>query len=475
VKRPKIAIYVQHRYDKKTYKVESYRVRIWAGIELVKHDLELNGYKVDYCDMGTVTDYDIVMVSMTSYCDWFSFIAERVQWEKGNYKVLVGGAGFTNVRPFLEYFDAGVFGRAEGFTAKVIESLVGGYELDQPQVVYSRSFSPLKAYALRQVDRPYPHEFINARGQNCTETAIGCKLRCLFCDFSWGRKFVTNDQDIKGEYNTANNTTEGTIFDFDLDHPEEWTKDGSYMIAGIDGFSERLRYMANKPIKNDRLRDFIIGSVQAPSVYIVKLFNIVGYPTETSEDWKELVEVVKEADSLITKKCDDREFFLIQVTSNHFKPGPVTPFAVVPTRYENLRWLPADTVRQHPLDNPQYRHKIFDGKHLRLLFMQSTEALPQVTLNQLSVRGTEEDAEVLRKIAVSRGYWNASTKKRITTLERYLDVDRLFGTYTWEKLPTRYLHGMTSYDKMARVLDTRLRKHGGAEGAKIANNVMGVA
>lgn len=139
---PKIAIYIQKKYAKPAYKTESYDVRAWPGIEMVRDDLERHGYPVGYCDRGTVTDYDVILMSITAACDWYPFIAERVKWPRGNYKVLMGGAGLLNVRPFLEYFDAVVFGRAEGLTHLVIDSLVGEYELDNPSVCYAQSVHP---------------------------------------------------------------------------------------------------------------------------------------------------------------------------------------------------------------------------------------------------------------------------------------------------------------------------------------------
>ncbi len=472
--KPKIAIYIQKRYAKPTYKTESYDVRAWPGIEMVKDDLERRGYPVGYCDRGTVADYDIILMSITAACDWYPFIAERVKWAKGDYKVLMGGAGLLNVRPFLEYFDAVVFGRAEGLTHLVIDSLMGGYEMDNPSVCYAQSFSMDKRYEVRQVDKPYPHEYRLPRGDNWQETASGCKRKCLFCQYAFSRRYMSRDGDISGEYNHAN-VNEATIFDFDLAHPDTWTRGGrGYIIVGLDGTSERLRFMANKPITDDLLRDFIIASIAAPGVYRVKMFNIVGLPTESPGDWERIVDVFAGADEQVRVTGDDRERYVFEITNNHFNTSFPAPFAVMPARYENLRWLPADTVRRSPLKNVKYRHKVFDGRLVRLLFMHSTETLPTVALTQASYRGIEKDAPALRKIACSRKYWNANTATRKATLESVLDVDRLFGCYTWETLPTRYLHTYVPYEGMAKMSDHNLRKYGGDEGVKIADMIAGV-
>ncbi|KPK41647.1 MAG: hypothetical protein AMK72_15020, partial [Planctomycetes bacterium SM23_25] len=62
-------------------------------------------------------------------------------------------------------------------------------------------------------------------------------------------------------------------------------------IVGLDGFSERLRRMVNKPISRGMLRAFFsgLGSSKVPPNR-VKVYNIFGYPTETEDDWSEFVE-----------------------------------------------------------------------------------------------------------------------------------------------------------------------------------------
>ena len=101
----KIAVYVLNKNAKQTYKKECFNVRLNAGISIVMDILRRQGYVVDFCSSANVHNYDVVLFAVTSDCDWWTFIAERVKWQKGNYKVVVGGAGVLNVRPFLPYVD----------------------------------------------------------------------------------------------------------------------------------------------------------------------------------------------------------------------------------------------------------------------------------------------------------------------------------------------------------------------------------
>jgi hypothetical protein len=462
---PKIAVYVQRAYNKPTYAQESYNVRQFGGVELVRDALVRAGFEVGYCDYTTVGKYDYILVSITAPIDWYSFISERVKWGKIRGRVICGGFGVMNIRPFLEYADAFVFGRGEG----LIVPLITSYGERFTSVCYSRDFSLSTRYEIAQADRPYPYPYQNARGDMVCESVIGCPRKCTFCQYTWTRRYTGRGE--QGEYNTWAATTERTIFDFDLSTPEAWTTGGKpYVIIGVDGSSERLRRMVNKPISDDLLRAFIVASVQATGIFRVKMFNLVGLPTETEEDWGQLVRVFQEANREIKKTADDRPYFVFEITNNHFDPDPCTPLAPYPGEYCNLRDLVAETVRVTP---SRYPHKVFDGTRIRLLYQQTIETLPTKAVVYAAIRGEERDAVAIRRLACTKRFWSAVTKDRLATVEGVLDVSRLFGTYTWDTLPTRYLQGPTSNEKMSRIADRLLRKFGGERGASLADSVRG--
>jgi hypothetical protein len=43
------------------------------------------------------------------------------------------------------------------------------------------------------------------------------------------------------------------------------------------------------------------------------------------------------------------------------------------------------------------------------------------------------------KLARAPKYWAAAGRDKVATLEKHVDVARMFRAYTWEDLPTRYL------------------------------------
>jgi hypothetical protein len=59
----------------------------------------------------------------------------------------------------------------------------------------------------------------------------------------------------------------------------------------------------------------------------------------------------------------------------------------------------------------------------------------------------EDDSEVVARVASSAKFRSASMAHKTAMLERHVDVGRLFGAYTWDTLPTRYLTAYTAADK----------------------------
>lgn len=119
----KICAYVQETYSKSTYKNECMDTRQFVGLRVVVDCLERADYQVDYAGIATVHEYDIVLVSLTADCDWWTYIAERLRWRKGDYKVLIGGAGVLHIAPFLPWFYAVMFGRGEDLIVPLVQGI----------------------------------------------------------------------------------------------------------------------------------------------------------------------------------------------------------------------------------------------------------------------------------------------------------------------------------------------------------------
>ena len=84
--KPQVAVYVQRGYAKPTYARESYNVRAWPGLEMVCDALRRAGIEVGYCSAATAGRYRVVLVSITSGCDWYPYVAERAPWARRHYR-----------------------------------------------------------------------------------------------------------------------------------------------------------------------------------------------------------------------------------------------------------------------------------------------------------------------------------------------------------------------------------------------------
>lgn len=433
----KIGVYVLEEHAKQTYKNESYHTRLYAGMEVVVDILKRAGYEVDYIGKSTVHKYDIVLMSITSDSDWYPFIAERVSWQKGHYKVIVGGQGVLNVRPFIPFVDYFVLGRAEGVIDKLIMALDGKGDIEHPSIIESSKFSIDKKYSINQVNQKYPHVIKLQNGKEYEEDIIGCNHRCLFCGYTWHRKNVVQDVfEYKGLWGGDENR-ERAMLDIASGIELDFTK---LRTTAIDGLSQRLRFMVNKKITREMLVDFIIKLHTSGKPHQVKIYNIIGYPTETLDDWFEFKEDIIKADEQLSKTSKQTSLLL---HSTPFRAMPATPMACKPMSYKNYRGEIARVL------GAGYKGNIFyQGNAVWAVESMGTESLPTVIQSAIVWRGTEKDTENIIKIARSKKFNGASSKVKQATLEKYFDVKTLFGEFTKESLPTRYLRTYAQVEKM---------------------------
>ena len=110
----------------------------------------------------------------------------------------------------------------------------------------------------------------------------------------------------------------------------------------------------------------------------------------------------------------------------------------------------------------------YSGNRFWALETMGTEALPTVALDALVLRGTQDDADVVSRLATSRKFWSASAAVRRATMERHCDIDRLFGAYTPETLPSRYLRTYVASDRLHEAGASLLSRFGGVSNGATA-------
>jgi len=433
----KICAYVQSKFAKKAYKNENFNVRLFAGLSVAIDIIKRAGYEVEYAGSATVHEYDVVLVSITSDYDFYDFVAERTAWQKGNYKVVAGGTGVLNVRPFLPYIDYFILGRGEGINDELIKGLDKYGEFEHPSVINSKTFSVDKKYMINQVSEIYPHPIRLENGQEYREDIIGCNHKCLFCGYTWHRICA---QDKAFEYSglwNGGRDRERAMLDMANGIEVDLNK---LRTTAIDGLSERLRFMVNKKITRDILIDFLIKLAKCEKPHQVKFYNVIGYPTEEKEDRMEFLEDIKRADSSF-KHQDKQTAILLQSTP--FRAMPATPMACEKMSYVNYRGLIGNELGKGLKGGVFYQ-----GNAMWAVESMATEGLSTVIQSAIVWRGTEDDSDNFERITRSKKFKTASSPVKQATLEKYFYVKKLFGEFTKETLPTRYLKTYAKVEKM---------------------------
>ena len=375
-----------------------------AGLNVVIDILSRAGYNVEYCGKLNVNQYDVILINITADRDWWPYIRERGQWAKGNYKVVAGGPGVLNVRPLLPYVDYFVLGRAEGVIDKLIAGLEECGEYEGPSIINSMTFSSANRYVINQVDQLYPHPITLSDGKQWHEATVGCNHRCLFCGYTWQRKHIGNGV-YKINSNPSREFLERAILDWDQDHSLDISK---LRITAIDGISARLRAMNDKNITREILREFLRAWMENAKPQQLKIYNIVGLPTETEDDYQEFKEDIQ----LVDSPNPMLKQWSIVLHNTPFRAMPATPFACQPMSYRNYRGHTKDLLGK---GTPE-KWLIYKGNQLWVVESSSVESLPTHTLSALIHRGTEDDAEIIMKIARSTKFWKADGGKKRATL-----------------------------------------------------------
>lgn len=437
----KICAYVQEAYSKANYKNECMDTRQFVGLRVVIDCLERAGYSVDYAGIATVHKYDIVLVSLTADCDWWTFISERLRWRKGDYKVLVGGAGVLHISPFLPWFYAAMFGRGENLIVPLVRGIETENRWENESVLYADTFSEDKTYRLAQVDLQYPHPIKLSENRKFCEGAIGCNHKCLFCGYTWQRKFVSPHKYYRMEDSLFGNIADKERAMLDLDEDPRSIDFAHLRTTAIDGFSERLRVGVNKPITRRIIHNFLVAMINSPAKpHQLKFYNICGYPTETDEDWMEFLDELRLADEATDRR--ERQWSIV-LHSTPFRAMPATPMACAPMSKRNYRGLIGGKLGAGLKGN-----LIYQGKNLWAVESMGTDSLSTVMLSAIAHRGSREDSENVWRLCATKKFWSASASVREKTLERYFDMDRLFGAFTPETLPSRYLRTHAKVEKM---------------------------
>ena len=139
----------------------------------------------------------------------------------------------------------------------------------------------------------------------------------------------------------------------------------------------------------------------------------------------------------------------INLQMSPFKPVPVSPAAIWPVSLIDYReWVTDGRFKIAPYPA---KYTVYQGATYTVNFTHWVRGLATILLWVLAERGTETDAENIRRLVMTPRFWSSNRKVQIDTLYKYFDIDKIAGAWTWETLPTRNIHSYIPNSGMAKL------------------------
>lgn len=409
------------------------------GAYMLMDVAERNGISIGFCSVDTAFEQDIVLVSMTSQFDVLSFyktVRRHPDWQKGRrkFRVLCGGFGLQNPFAILDYVDSFWFGRCEDEFVNWLT--IEDYEHES--LMYP---DKPKVCKIHQVDCLYPHKIKLHAGisghDDFTEKIMGCPNKCFFCHFSFARKHIATSEHYNlNEYGKGSQELDMfNIDDIDYRIPQ--------ITIGLDGISERLRYMVNKRISDDLVKETLLRISTNTKCRGVRLtfYNITGYETETEEDLEDLKEVL-----LYVAPRMKKPIALILHTTP-LEPSVATPIAysAVNIHSNSDIWRSNDIIPR--FDKFTAFHSRYSGS--------SWTQLCEVVVG----RFTEEYRNLLDLICFNPKFRNLCNADKLSFCENHFDLTNLVRRYeTSEQLPSWVCESYFGQDTVRKMRDKMVEK-----------------
>jgi len=277
----------------------------------------MRSFEIKYITDPLDKSCEYVLASLVSWYDVYNLIV-TLGGARPPYKLVIGGPGVINVWPLAPLIWAACVGRAEGLIERII-----AHDQTIPNVWY-RDDPVGKMYSIGQATRRI------GDGREY-EGAIGCPRKCYFCEYGWKYQY----QSFSGQYEEYRNN-ESFFSDVDF-------KSRGSATAGIDGLTERERYIVNKPLSTDAIIEKL-GEHRFRDNYRLKLFVVTAYPFTDGYDFDEWAATIERAAKIVKNKIT------IMLSLSHFCPMPFTPMEEervlmverkqrAPTQVGKIKWM----------------------------------------------------------------------------------------------------------------------------------------
>jgi len=451
-KRVGVLVFTKKIKERSTRKLTFFDSFVYCGLNSLLLELK-DEYEIGYCDAAGIDNWDFVLVPIHSHHDVVNLMANLRGKEKHKSKVVVGGAGLINIRPFKHLIDVAVFGRAEGRIKSILN-----YE-PLPNVWYKEDDPDLKKrYEWGKVWFLLNNEFVQ-------EESVGCRKKCAFCFYSWSHEFVSKGNSLRytSSVRDIKHGKSGMKGYEDFFANLDWGK--AYKVATItslDGVTEQTRRMVFKPLSRERLRNKILEAYQYKQEgrMWVKIFLILGYPWETEEDAQlsELREDLKAID-----KPNKEIRLILTFLVSHFVPMPHTP----------LQWEGVNLLDFRKILTEKVGRTVYMGKNIEAwvypYITTPVSAIEELFLN----RAFENDADLVYKILMNPKYKTLKAWQKKDVLLKYLPSFAYSKLDIGTPLPTDYIETIYNIEKPARKIRMQYEniiekneKKGGKYGAR---------
>ena len=197
-----------------------------------------------------------------------------------------------------------------------------------------------------------------------------------------------------------------------------------------DGSSERLRRVINKGLDETDLLEAAERLVTA-GIFKLKLYLMIGLPSETDEDLLEAVNLVGKIKERIDRIGKERgRLTEIVISVNCFAPKPWTPFQFHPfgmsfSPESNKEGSAKEAVNELKRRQKVLRNGLSSMANVHLQFDKPDSVLFQAVLS----RGDRRLAEVLLTMADTGCSWKQAMKQHDLTAEEY--AVRAFRQTSW--------------------------------------------
>jgi hypothetical protein len=433
-KRVGVLVFTQKIKERSTRKFSFFDSFVYCGLNSLLLELQ-NEYEIGYCDAENIDHWDFVLVPIHSHYDVVNLMAHLRGKERHKCKVVVGGTGLVNIRPFKHLIDVAVFGRAEGRIASILK------HEPLPNVWYKEDDPDLKKrYEWGKVWFLLNNEFIR-------EESVGCRKKCAFCFYSWSREF--SSKGVSLNYTSAiedrTNRNRGLKGYEDFFENLDWSK--AYKVAtttSLDGVTEKTRQMIFKPMSRERLRNKILEAYQYEQEgrISVKIFLILGYPWETEED-AQLSELREDLEVVDKPNKEIRLIITFQVS--HLVPMPHTP----------LQWEGVNMIDFRKVLNKKVGRTVYMGRNIEA-WVHPYITTPVYALEELFLyRAFENDADLIYKILLNSKYQALKSWQKKEVLLKYLPSFAYSKLDIGTTMPTDYIKTIYNIEKPARKIRTQ--------------------